>query len=348
MLGFNVKSSCNSILTVALAHVDSENKNNWLWFLKIISSTFSDIKLIISDKEKGMESWRFYTNQAAAASQEFSNSNKKSKPPLIVSLCASHAAKNGGANTRDRKSQGVSLAKAGNIGEKEYILSCMKRSACGKFVKYMTDHFAEYSWLNMQNLGLDTCFGDVTSNSSESIWHSIQECRAMPVSSMYIWFLEKTKIKCVKGKIDAKQRLAESLSNGTMVCSEHHEKVRAEAAYMYANNWIARIDDATDDKYCYLINATVGKRFGHYKWVVTLKVEKDTENDSNDIKWSTRITCLAGGESSCGHTELTGRPCKHSSFVLVYVKHLLFIFYQSLNMAVPKFPTDYFHYTHKR
>ena len=84
-------------------------------------------ELTICDKEKGLDSWRLLLNQTAFARSQQEDKvdslygEKNAGHTSIVSLCASHAAKNGGGHTRDQKSQGVSYAKAGTLYEKSIL-----------------------------------------------------------------------------------------------------------------------------------------------------------------------------------------------------------------------------------
>ena len=50
LLTFTVKAANDSLVTLALAHVEVENSWNWSWFYLMIYYTFPGIKLIISDK----------------------------------------------------------------------------------------------------------------------------------------------------------------------------------------------------------------------------------------------------------------------------------------------------------
>ena len=109
-------------------------------------------ELTICDKEKGLDSWRLLLNQTAFARSQQEDKvdslygEKNAGHTSIVSLCASHAAKNGGGHTRrDQKSQGVSYAKAGTLYEKKYIEKQMRTKKMSEnFVNYMIKHFDEY------------------------------------------------------------------------------------------------------------------------------------------------------------------------------------------------------------
>ena len=67
-LGVHGQDAADGLVTLALCLCDAENKANWIIFINAILAVLGDVKLIISDKEKGLEALRELTNAEAAVS----------------------------------------------------------------------------------------------------------------------------------------------------------------------------------------------------------------------------------------------------------------------------------------
>ena len=256
-------------------------------------------------QEKGLEAWRAKQNESASASQD-KNSMGQSSATGIVSLCANHAAKNGGGHSRDMKTQACTYAKSSNEGEKTFIENVMVRTYNTTFCSYLKSHFDEISWLRMKSFNLHTCYNDVTSNSSESMWYSLEGCRHLNIPKTFQYYLKTMEDKIIELRVNAMNQKKSKCE----VTKEIMEDVLYEAIRLHNTSWTAEIVslESIEKFNSHIITAKVGEKKGSRFWLVTLN---PTE------KWPTCIKCQ-GGNDACTGIACRGRPCKHAGFVLVY------------------------------
>lgn len=278
-------------------------------------------------QEKGLDAWRAKQNESAAASQD-KYCMGQSSATGIVSLCANHAAKNGGGHSRDMKTQACTYAKSSNEGEKAFIENVMARSYSMNFCKYLRSHFDEISWLRMKSFNLHTCYNDVTSNSSESMWYSLEGSRHLNIPKTFQYYLKTMEEKIIALRLNASKQKKSKFE----VTREITDDVLFEAIRLHNTSWTAEI--VSLDR---ILTAKVGEKKGNRYWLVTLNPNE---------KWPASINCKAGDEA-CTGTDRRGRPCKHAGFVLVYCNALSKNFKDRIKGLDEEFQVQQYHYSRK-
>ena len=80
-----MKDANNNLVTLTFGLCESENKENWVKFNEIVNAAFKGMKLLITDKAKGLESFRQIQNNTAS---RYINNNVIATP---FAACVRHA-----------------------------------------------------------------------------------------------------------------------------------------------------------------------------------------------------------------------------------------------------------------
>ena len=71
---------------------------------------------------------------------------------------------------------------------------------------YLLSHFHEYSWIAMKQGGVETCYEDVTSNSSENMWYHAAALRHLPIHNMVRKYISLQAEKATRSRQVAEER----------------------------------------------------------------------------------------------------------------------------------------------
>jgi hypothetical protein len=180
ILTFNVKDASDSIIPLGIAYVNIENSKNWSLFYDCIINVFTDLLLIISDKDKGLNSLRVFTNAMARIRQleseipqlqvaidpspnflsELSSSTNDdvSKPALeslLWSICSVHVLKNSNTQINDFK-YATNLAKAPTEETYRHYLNIIRSKVSPAVADALDKRKEEFSFVVQQSRGLKT------------------------------------------------------------------------------------------------------------------------------------------------------------------------------------------------
>jgi hypothetical protein len=167
--------------------------------------------------------------------------------------------------------------------------------------QYMLDRKYEYSYLGMNKLGLQCCFGDVTSNVAENINHVLVPARDAPITRLHSIYLTHLVDKVGVLKVHA-QSWHES---GMLVCDPIIRQAWDDSLRLEEEGWTACLLVIDSP----IIKGRVRQREDQPSWDVTLRL------DGDDV-WD-RILC------PCNATRMRGFACKHAAFILGHMRILV-------------------------
>jgi len=327
MLTFNVKDASDSIIPLGVAYVNIENSKNWSLFYDCIINIFSDLLLIISDKDKGLNSLRVFTNAMARIRQleseipqlqaaidpipinlsesTSSTPNDVSKPvleSLLWSICSVHVLKNSNTQT-DNLKYATSLAKAPTEETYQYYLNIIKSKVSPAVANALDKRKEEFSFVVQQSRGLKTNLGEVTSNAVESTNWSFSTFRSLgPIDGILCYLLNLFSPKFVNGSTSSIK-----LRDENNLVHPIHVQAVTDLMTRFPN-WKSSITSIDFSKLIVRVAVSnAGKLFP-----VTLCADLN-----KDIEWFYRVSC------ECGYTKMLGRPCLHGAHALMEINRCI-------------------------
>ncbi len=154
--------------------------------------------------------------------------------------------------------------------------------------------------MHLKSLGLDTNYGEVTSNAAENQNHSLRVFRSLSIAAGIIHFMEKTKTLFAVRRKDA---LLESNETRT-VTAEITKKVYSQAIELRKLRWT--LSNLVKDSSGFSVQLSVFD--GKFKRNIKLNASADSS-----FTFKERMEC------SCRYTEMHGYPCFHVAFALVFL-----------------------------
>ncbi len=268
VLTFTVKAACNSLVTLAIAHVDVENSWNWYWFYNLVYYTFPGIHLMLSDKfagkttiktgslsqenfikrlyERRLEHLIEIKNQNSDISQNevFKASRQLLKkltteertPVPVIGGCSVHVLRNVAGNSRVGLGPYLALSPTEFIFDKR-VTNLLNIGFNQGQVKALKDRAGEFAFCKY---GLNTVYGETTTNAAESqnAAHVIADGRRMNVIATLIGVHEALSTKFNKLQQEAIDAI-EAVDNigirsaPNVVCSSIVKEVEADIASLY-------------------------------------------------------------------------------------------------------------------
>jgi hypothetical protein len=160
------------------------------------------------------------------------------------------------------------LAKAGTEDMFNWILQNVLRPATSQSAtQYMYDHKDEYSYIDMNKLGLQCCFGDVTSDAAENINHALIPARDAPITQLHAMYLNQLVEKVTVLKVRA-QTWHES---GMLVCDPIMRQAWDDCLRLEKEGWSAQLMVMDSS----ILKGRVRQREDQGSWDVTLRLDGD-------------------------------------------------------------------------
>jgi hypothetical protein len=171
----------NQITVLAVAIVDCENSDNWVWFKELLEDDFPGITVWMSDADKGIRS------------NAFSLSMSQSDDSFVLSRCARHLAENcresvGGVMNEDHKRMIVELAKSLNEEVYQQRLGELQKIN-KKWVAYLDERKDQFVSSTFLDRGVNR-WGKVTNNGVEVMNGVLAEARTLPIVSFFEYVLQ--------------------------------------------------------------------------------------------------------------------------------------------------------------
>jgi len=200
ILSFVAKSASNRPIAIAFAYVSIENHDNWDYFITGLASLLANIQVILSDKDKGLQSVNLVNTTVTALNNSNAGIHLTANDINIIhGHCALHLAKNVGVTSKEGKAAVCNYAKAPCVGLQNYYYERMlTHEAVGeKRAQQLLDRRGEFTFLGLhEKFGLTRIFNETSTNAVENINGSfLKAIRFLDVCSMVnTWLLDSANV----------------------------------------------------------------------------------------------------------------------------------------------------------
>jgi hypothetical protein len=273
------KDAANELVLLASGHMQKENRENWFVFLQALKKDFPNIRVIICDKQKGLEAC------------------KNDYPAVRFARCAKHLLENVKQNdlgpvTDDFAKAFWGMAKAPT--EASYKDAFQRAKAANRkaaeWVHERKDEFAEYVFLGEGKKR----YGDTTSNMAEQYFSTFtsQDWKSLPIIQLTQNVLVRESKRAYTA-LNTIERLGQPSHNLT----PWMEKELRDALWK-ANKVELQVQLVSPYEFvgCYNVKNTAPIR----SLQVKLKLFQANGKPA------------ASAECDCGLFKSLGRPCKHA------------------------------------
>jgi len=315
-LMLTMKNSLGSNMPIACAHVPTENGDNWEWFFNCLHFLFNDFEVLISDRDKGLES----LDLAKIVSNSTNNGEDAAQAPKVFPHrnCALHILRNCGVS--DRKAQSIDgnaaiayLARASSKDLYKWALQNLIVENYGQDVADKLDARKELfvDCYLYERFGPFMSFAEISSNSTEQFNsladHENKGMRRRGVSDAMHEFL----ILSLE-KYDEYRKFM-SVEHTHDVRPDITKRTQAQADddrinLGYTASFVASERDTSVHIFkVYSTHATQSS------WMAEVKLYF---GPMDNRKWTDRIVC-----SSC--LPMSGTPCRHTCQVLRHLDDIV-------------------------
>ena len=280
------KDANNHLFLLAFAVVGAENARNWVWFAKRLVSDFPGIKVIMSDKDKGI-----YSGECQ---------NLRAKNGVLMRRCLRHIVRNirsravARAHVPQRAFSVIkSLAKARTEAYRDALLARLEAISQDAFA-YLRDHvgFDNFVALRFLDAGAP-CFGETSSNPAEQVNSMLLKARDMNIMDLVRPIVKKLN----QHYWDRETAAARLLRENVLLAPRIAEKVVApQRRATLGVRLLGRIDDNGSPV---RVEANVDLANPH----------SGTPGTACRVVLDARTRTI---ECECGAREETGLPCVHA------------------------------------
>jgi hypothetical protein len=280
------KDAKNELVLLAFGQLKKENLDMWDLFLRNVKADFPGIKLILCDKQKGLEACH------------------KIYPIVRFARCAKHLLDNAkdpdnnlGRITQEWELEYWRMVKAptADAYNEAFVKAEKINAAAAKWVDACKREFAEHIFIGE---GIRR-FGDSTSNMAEEMFAawSHNDFKPLPIIQLHQKIIVWQSQRMHSSRVLSQQADPGKGENSTPWMTE----------LLTAKFWEARLSRCRtvfcdDNEYIGMVEV----KGSNPTRVIEVRLNQVQNNAPNDsLKWTASTSC------SCGRCKSLGRPCKH-------------------------------------